>query len=102
MAVVECPCQPSVVSVETPLRAPFTGELLEKVRSLLDHGVRMIVVDVARLTTIDAGSIGELVSAYNEVVNADGAMRIVRVTPWVQEVLQTVGLFCLLSGRTDG
>ena len=100
MVVLEDPYWPglSVVVVEAPLRSPYGGRLMARVRGLLRRGERTIVVDLEQVSSIGADGIGELVRAYNEVVEADGVLRIVRVQPWVRTLLQLVGLFGLLSG----
>jgi anti-anti-sigma factor len=62
------------------------------------RGERDIVLDLARVSKIDAAGVGELVRAYNMSRAADGALRIVHATQWVREVLERVQLFELLSG----
>ena len=92
---------PSVLYVNGAFRAPFTGELRHAVLALLRTGDRSIVVDLARVSRIDAAGIGQLVRAYNVAAAAHGWLRIVHATPFVREVLELVGLFDLLSGFRD-
>ena len=86
-----------VLHIEGPLRAPFSGELAQRVRALLHRGGPHLVLDLARVSTIDAGGLGELVAVYNMTVNAGGALQIVHATARVREILERVGLFGLLS-----
>lgn len=86
-----------VLHIEGPLRAPLKGDLGQRVQARLRRGGRRIVLDLGRVSTIDAGGLGELVGAYNLTVAAGGALQIVHATAWVREILQRVGLFDLLS-----
>jgi anti-anti-sigma factor len=72
---------------------PSNGELAHLVRTLFRRGARTIVLDVARVSKVDAAGIGELVRAYNVAVAGNGVLRIVNTNPWVRELLERVGLF---------
>ena len=80
------------------LRVPMNGDLWRSVRCLLQRGERAIVVDLARVPTIDAAGIGELVRAYNMTIAAHGELRVAHATRWVHETLQLAGLSRLLNG----
>ena len=87
------------VPLEDSLRAPLlTRDLQNTVWALLLRGERDIVLDLARVTRIDAAGVGELIRAYNMSTAADGSLRIVHATEWVREVLERLQLFELLSG----
>jgi anti-anti-sigma factor len=76
---------------------PVSRDLRHKVRTLVRRGERRIVLDLGRVSTIDAAGVGELVRAYNMTHAADGSLRIAHATAWVREVLTRVGLFDLLN-----
>jgi anti-anti-sigma factor len=99
MTIVRDPSvhQGDVLHIEGPLRAPLSGELAQRVRALLHRGGQHLVLDLARVSTIDAGGLGELVAVYNMTLAAGGALQIVHATARVREILQRVGLFGLLS-----
>jgi anti-anti-sigma factor len=90
-----------IVHIEGPLRAPLNRKLRHRVRALLRHGERSIVLDLARVSRIDAAGLGELVRVYNMTTAANGILRIVHATAWVGEILERVGLLDLLSGDTE-
>lgn len=92
-----CSSPPSVLHVRGALRAPRHGDLRHEVRARLGRGDRGIVLDLARVPSIDAAGVGELVRAYNMTTAADGVLRVVHPTPWVREILERAGLFDLLS-----
>ena len=87
------------VHVSDSLRVPLlTRGLQNTVLGLLLRGERDVVLDLTRVTRIDAAGVGELIRAYNLSAAAGGSLRIVHATPWVREVLERVQLFELLSG----
>jgi anti-anti-sigma factor len=89
------------VYIDGPLRLPVNHDLRSQVRSLLGRGERAIVVDLARVSRIDAAGVGELVRAYNMTTARSGLLRIVHATDWVRESLTRVGLFELLSADIE-
>jgi anti-anti-sigma factor len=103
VTVVLGPCSQEfcTVYIEGPLRLPVNRDLRSQVRSLLRRGERAIVVDLARVSRIDAAGVGELVRAYNMTSARNGLLRIVHATDWVREILTRVGLFELLSADVD-
>jgi anti-anti-sigma factor len=91
----------SVVCVEGPLRFPISGVVRHRVRALLRRGARRIVLDLARVSKIDAAGVGELVRAYNMTIAVNGVLQIVHATPWVRDILERVHLFDILSSDRE-
>jgi anti-anti-sigma factor len=71
-------------------------EVRHGVRALLHCGERRIVLDLTRVSDIDAAGIGELVRAYNMARAADGTIHVVNTNRWVRELIERVGLDALL------
>jgi anti-anti-sigma factor len=67
------------------------------VRAALRQGRRRLVVDLARVSRIDAAGVGELVRAYNMALASDGVLRVQNSSSWVQRILELVGLFTILT-----
>lgn len=86
-----------IVQPDDRLGLPFNGELPNMVRTLLRRGERNIVLDLARLSKIDAAGIGDLVRAYNLATACNGRLRIANTNPWVSKMLHQVGLFNRLN-----
>jgi anti-anti-sigma factor len=103
MRVVMSPCSPHVciLYLEGPLRLPLDEQLRHRVRALLGRGERTIVLDLARVSRIDAAGVGELVHAYNMTIAVNGVLRIAYPTAWVREILDRAGLFDLLSADPE-
>jgi anti-anti-sigma factor len=87
----------TAVHLSDSFRFPCTSDLRHRVRSLLRRGGRAIVLDLARVSSIDAAGIGELVRAYNMTVAMDGELRIVHAAKRIREVLELASLYDRLT-----
>jgi anti-anti-sigma factor len=103
LTVVKGPCSEEhcVLYLVGPLRRPLRGTLRHDVLLLLRRGHRRIMLDLTRVSRIDAAGVGELVRAYNVTVAVNGVLRIAHSSAWVREILQRVGLFDLLSAHPE-
>lgn len=86
-----------VLALEGPLQAPHTGRLTRKVRALVGAGERRIVLDLARVPSIDAAGIGELMQVFRCVAAIDGRLHIAHASARVREPLERSGLYDLLN-----
>jgi anti-sigma B factor antagonist len=75
--------------------------LRNTVRGLLDHGHRKIILNLADVDYIDSSGIGELVSAYTAVRNANGEMKLLQLTRRVHDILQITRLFMVFDVQSD-
>jgi anti-anti-sigma factor len=91
----------SVLEVEGTLRAPMNRELGHRVETLLCRGERRVVLDLVRLTDIDAAGVGELVGAFNMTNAAGGILRIARASRRVRHLLDVTGVLSLLSPDSE-
>jgi len=96
-----CSRHSSILYVDGPLRLPIQRRLRDDVRALLHTGERCIVVDLARVSSIDAAGVGELVRAYNMASAVNGFLRIAHPSGWVREILERVGLAGLLTAEEE-
>jgi anti-anti-sigma factor len=87
----------SVLQIQGSLRVPVGGELREVVHTLLTRRGRRILLDLSRVSAVDAGGVGEVVHVYNMTIAAQSALRIVAASARVRELLRRAGLFDLLS-----
>ena len=88
----------SILHISGPLRVPLSRDLDSTVEAFLRGGVRLLELDLAAVSDLDAGGVGELVQVYNLSATAHSALRIVNAPPRVRELLSTAGLFDLLAG----
>src|SRR5215831_9132180 len=90
-----------IVYIDGPLTVPVNPDLLTNVSALLRRSERGIVLDLSRVSRIDAGGVSELVGAYNIACTMSVSLRIVHVTKWVRDILARARLFDLLSADSD-
>jgi anti-anti-sigma factor len=87
----------SVVHLDGPLRMPVGDRLQRRIQVLLGCGARCIVLDLSRVTDIDAAGIGELIRAFNLTMAANGALRVTQAPARIRDLLIRVGLSHLLT-----
>ena len=71
------------------------------IRDLIDRGHRKIVLNLFDVDYIDSSGIGELVSGYTTVKNAEGDMKLLHLTKRVHDLLQITRLFTVFDVRSD-
>jgi anti-anti-sigma factor len=86
----------SVLSVDGRLRAPVDREIRHQVRTLLRRGERHIILDLTRVSSIDAAGVGELVRAHNMARALSGAVRVVNPNRRVRHAIVRAGLDAFL------
>src|SRR5512144_2048629 len=87
----------SILEVTGSLRMPVSDGLRQRVQALLACGERRILLDVSRLTHIDAAGVGELVHAFNITSAAGGVLQIAHAGGRVRRLLHLSGLLTLLT-----
>ena len=98
-AILDQGIQQSTLEVGQTLRVPVNYQLRHKVQALLNRGERRILLDLARLSEIDAAGVGELIRAFKSTSAARGVLRITHPSRRVRRLLQTAGLLQLLTAE---
>jgi anti-anti-sigma factor len=91
----------SIVEVDRALRAPVGAELGRRVQTLLDRGERRIVLDLSRLSDMDAAGVGELVRLSATTSVAGGLLQVTSAGKYVRELLHAAGVLRLLTTGAD-
>ena len=98
MAAILEPCaHPSVLEVDGRLQAPVNSRLIQRVQTRLFRGERRILLDLSRLTAIDAAGVGELIQAFNATRAAGGELRVAHATSRVFRFLEVAGVLRFLT-----
>lgn len=84
--------QISLVDVSGRLTSFETGALREAIQGLLEKGRKSILLNLSGLKYLDSSGIGELARIYVTVVKHSGEMKVVGLTPMVEEVLRITHL----------
>ena len=91
----------SILEVEGTLRVPVNSELSQRIRALLSCGERRILLDLSRLSDIDAAGVGELVRAFNTTSAAGGVLQIAHASRRVRQLLDIAGVLKLLTAGAE-
>src|SRR5512134_3208020 len=92
---------PSIVEIVGELRAPVSSGLSLEIEALLARGERRILLDLGRLSDIDAAGIGELVGLFATTRAAGGCLVIKNPVRRVRKLLRAAGVLRLLQAGTD-
>ncbi len=69
-----------------------SGELHNKVRELVDTGIRNILLNAQGLGEVDSSGIGEFVGSYTTVSNRGGHLKLLNLTDKLNQVIETTNL----------
>ena len=83
----------SVLDVSGRLTSFEVGALRESVSRLLNQGRKKIVLNLSALQYLDSSGIGELARVYVSVVKDSGEMKVVGLSPKVEEILKITQLY---------
>jgi anti-sigma B factor antagonist len=98
-AILEHCTHPSVLEVDGRLQAPVNSRLIQHVQTRLFRGERRILLDLSRVTAIDAAGVGELIRAFNATRAAGGELRVARANSRIFRLLEVAGVLrCLTAG----
>src|SRR5215467_12008322 len=79
----------------------WTADLIEELRERMEklqlEGRQLLLFDCWRITMIDSSGVGALVKNWVSLAKRGGSLRLLRPSPRMQEVLQTVGLRKLIE-----
>ena len=76
-----------------------------KIRELIDsalaEGKKTIVYDRAGVSSIDSSGIGELVACYTTVAKQDGQLKLLRMSPKINDIMQVTQLITVFDVFED-
>lgn len=84
--------QVALIDVSGNLTFFEVGALCESIQSLLKAQRKNIILNLSALVYLDSSGIGELARIYVAVVKHGGAMKVIGLTPKVEEVLKITHL----------
>ncbi|HOC42925.1 MAG TPA: STAS domain-containing protein [Thermoanaerobaculales bacterium] len=72
-----------------------------KIRELIDEslaaGKKNLVLDLAGVSTIDSSGIGEMVACYTTVTKKGGHLKLLRLSPKINDILQVTQLITVFD-----
>ena len=69
-----------------------SGELHNKVRELVDTGIRNILLNTQGVSDVDSSGIGEFVGSYMTVSNRGGHLKLLNLSDKLNHVIETTNL----------
>ncbi len=76
-------------------------QLRDAIRDLMAKGQRRILLDLGEVNYIDSSGLGELVSAYTSVKNQSAALKLLKLTKKVHDLLQLTKLYTVFDIYDD-
>jgi anti-sigma B factor antagonist len=76
-----------------------TGDvkMRELISAALDDGKSNIVLDLGGVTAIDSSGIGEMVACYTTVTKRDGQLKLLHMSPKINDILQVTQLITVFD-----
>ena len=91
----------SVVDILGHLTSSTRDILTNTIAELLAQGRKDILLNLSGLEYVDSSGIGDLVSNYLRVVKAGGEMKVVGLTPRIEEILKITQLYQVFPDFQD-
>jgi anti-sigma B factor antagonist len=77
------------------------GNLRKAVHNLVDEGKKRIILNLAAVDYIDSSGVGELVGCYTTLRNAGGELKLLNLSPKVQDILYVTKLYTVFDIKED-
>jgi anti-sigma B factor antagonist len=77
------------------------GTLRTAVRDLIAQGKKKIILNLADVDYLDSSGVGELVSCFTTVRNAEGELKLLNLTQKVNDILHVTKLYTVFDIKDD-
>jgi anti-sigma B factor antagonist len=91
----------SIVDISGELTSSTRDVLANTIAELLAQGRKNILLNLSGLDYVDSSGIGDLVATYLRVIKAGGEMKVVGLTPRIQEILKITQLYQVFPDFQD-
>jgi anti-sigma B factor antagonist len=72
-------------------------KLRELINAALEGGTSKILLNLGGVTAIDSSGIGEMVACYTTVTNRDGQLKLMKLSPKINDILQVTQLITVFD-----
>src|SRR6266403_4634858 len=100
-AIIRRTGEVSIIDLSGQLTSFASGALRDTVSGLVRQGRKKIVLNVHGLHYLDSSGVGELVNCYMSVIKRGGEMKVVGLTPQVEEILKITQLYRVFQEFQD-
>jgi anti-sigma B factor antagonist len=91
----------SIVDLTGQLTSFAGGALRNTIADLIKQGRKQIVLNVGGLVYLDSSGVGELANCYMSVIKGGGEMKVVGLTPKIEEILKITQLYRIFQEFQD-
>ncbi len=91
----------TIVDLSGNLTSFANGALRNTINGLLKQGRKSLILNATGLVYLDSSGVGELVQCYMVVIKGGGEMKVVGLTPKVEEILKITQLYRVLQEFQD-
>jgi len=72
-------------------------KLRELIHGSLDEGMKKLLIDLGGVSAMDSSGIGEMVAAYTTVAKGGGQLKLVHLSPKINDILQVTQLITVFD-----
>lgn len=72
-------------------------KIRELISTALDEGKTKILLNLSGVTAIDSSGIGEMVACYTTVTKRDGQLKLLKLSPKINDILQVTQLITVFD-----
>lgn len=76
-------------------------QLRDAVRGMLAQDKKKIILNLAEVDYMDSSGVGEMVAAFTAVRNAGGELKLLNLSPKVEDILHVTKLYTVFDIRDD-
>lgn len=76
-------------------------KIRELISNALEDGKTKILLDLGKVTAIDSSGIGEMVACYTTVTKRDGQLKLLHLSPKINDILQVTQLITVFDVFDD-
>ena len=91
----------SIVDLTGQLTSFASGALRDTVGGLMKQGRKKIVLNVVGLLYLDSSGVGELANCYMSVIKQGVEMKVVGLTPKIEQILKITQLYRIFQEFQD-
>lgn len=78
-----------------------SGILREELKTLMSHGVKNIILNMAGVSYVDSAGLGELVGAYTTAANQGGSVKLLHMQTKMKDLMQITKLHTIFASFED-
>jgi len=72
-------------------------KLRELINTAVDEGQKNIILNLGSVSAIDSSGIGEMVACYTTVTNRGGQLKLMKLSPKINDILQVTQLITVFD-----